>query len=189
LPTTNWVGSQFAPIDSPAFRNNPSAPTQALTDVSGKLATTKFVDDYARGRSWGVLVYAQQNVAFSLTSGAYLMVPFSAEVVDSQGSFTNGIFTPTVTGLYQFSCNLFFTVPSGAVGLYAAAIYQGNTNIGGLFLDNSSGGSVANSGQNTVQLTSGVPYHVRAYSSAAVPSIGIQAGTLNTLTIDRVSLI
>ena len=32
-----------APIDSPAFTNNPTAPTQASTDNSKKLATTEFV--------------------------------------------------------------------------------------------------------------------------------------------------
>jgi hypothetical protein len=189
LATTAWTGTNFAPIDSPAFLNNPSAPTQALTDVSGKLATTKFVDDYARGRSWGVLVYAQQNVAFSLTSGTYVMVPFATEVVDSAGTFTNGIFTPTVTGLYRISCNLFLTVPSGAVGLYAAAIFQSNTIIGMLFLDTASGIYVSNSGQNTIQLTASTPYNVRAYASGSTPTIGIQAGVMNSLTIERVSLI
>jgi hypothetical protein len=190
LATTAWVGTNFATLDSPVLLNNPSAPTQAISDVSGKLATTKFVDDYARGRSWGVLVYAQQTIAYAIPSGSYAIVPFPTELIDSSNLFTvTGYFTPTVTGFYSVSCNLFFSVSSGSVGLYAAAIYQANTNISILFLDNATGVTVCNGGQAVVQMTAGLPYHIRAFSSAAAPSIGVPAGALNTLTIERVSLI
>ena len=189
LATTAWTGTNFATLDSPSLLNNPSAPTQSITDVSGKLATTKFVDDYIRGRSWGVLLYAQQNTAVTLTSGVYTIVPFPTEIIDSLNAFASGIFTPAVTGTYRISCNLFLKVPSGALGVYAAGIFQGSTHIATLFLGTSTGSDAIESGHATIQLTAGVGYQVRAFCSGTTPTIGIGATIQNTLTIDRVNLI
>lgn len=189
LATTAWTGTNFAPLDSPALINNPSAPTQSVSDVSNKLATTKFVDDYVRGRSWGLMVYAQQNTSFSLPSGVYTIVPFPLEIVDSLNIFLNGFFTPVVSGLYKINCNLFFSVSSGSLGLYAAAVFQGATNLGVCFLGSDPGIAAIDSGDCTIQLTAGVAYHVRAFCNAASPSISIGSGSLNTLSIERVNLI
>lgn len=189
LATTAWVGTNFATLDSPALINNPSAPTQVISDVSGKLATTKFVDDYVRGRSWGLIVYAQQNTVVNLTSGTYTIVPFPTEIIDSLNIFAGGFFTPAVTGVYRINSNLFFSVPSGAVGLYGAAVYQGAVSLGVLFLNNASGTTAVDSGDCTISLTAGIAYHIRAYSSNPAPTIGTGLGTLNTLSIERVNLI
>jgi hypothetical protein len=188
IPTTSWVGGLFATIDSPAFTSNPSAPTQAVTDVSGKLATTKFVDDYSRARTWGTIVYAQQNSAFSFPASIYTMIPFTTELVDSANLFLNGIFTPAATGLYDISYGGGMTVPSGAVGLYAVALHQGSSLIGILFLDVTTSGTVWQSGTVRLNLVAGTPYNLRIYVSGSNPSI--PTGTPpNWISIDRVSLL
>ncbi len=43
------AGLIFAPLNSPAFTGNPTAPTQTQTDNSTRLATTAFVNGVARG--------------------------------------------------------------------------------------------------------------------------------------------
>ena len=43
VATESWVSSLYAPIVSPAFTGNPTAPTQATSDNSTKIATTAFV--------------------------------------------------------------------------------------------------------------------------------------------------
>lgn len=47
--TAKSVMDNYAPIDSPAFTGTPTAPTPALDDVSGKLATTEFVQTLLGG--------------------------------------------------------------------------------------------------------------------------------------------
>jgi hypothetical protein len=39
------IGGPYAPLVSPAFTGNPTAPTQATSDNSTRLATTAFVQD------------------------------------------------------------------------------------------------------------------------------------------------
>lgn len=87
LATNSWVvngvvASDF--LDSPAFRNNPTAPTQTLGDNTTKLATTAFVEAAVAAR-----LPSSGYVAASTTflSGDYLVDttagPFSCNVVGS----------------------------------------------------------------------------------------------------------
>jgi len=79
--TTNWrlsVGDGYAPIDSPAFTNNPTAPTQTAGDNSTKLATTAYVDAKPSG-AWALVSEADiaantASVTFDLSTGSVFML-------------------------------------------------------------------------------------------------------------------
>jgi hypothetical protein len=102
VPTTKWVGDYFATLDSPIFTGNPSALTQAISDVSGKLATTKFVDDYVKAKSFGQIVYVTQSAALALSSG-FTLIPWNTEILDSGNNFATGLYTVPSTGYYRLT--------------------------------------------------------------------------------------
>lgn len=133
----------------------------------------------------GLMVQAQQNSGVTLTSGVYTVVPFPVEMFDGSNLFTGGIFTPSTTGSYRVSCNLFLSVSSGAIGLYAVGVFQSGTSIGTIFLDNATGVSVTQSGYVIVTLTAGTSYDFRAFCGGTSPTITIGSAIQNTLTIER----
>ncbi len=108
LPTTAWVGNEFATKDSPTFINNPAAPTQALSDYSNKLATTKFTADYLISQ----LSVFGEKPAFcaiktndqTLANGTNTLI-FTTKNYDSDTAFnlTTATFIAPIAGWYEFS--------------------------------------------------------------------------------------
>lgn len=194
LATTEWAGNLFAPIVSPVFTGNPSVPTQPITDISGKVASTKFVDDYVKGRTFGVLVNVQQSSQLNLVGNSWTKVLFPTEITDSFGLFANGDFTPTNSGLYRFGCGLFFAADA-ALSIADISLYQivggTATRIGVLLYQPISGTSAILTGSVEINLTAGQTYSIRAFTeTSSNPRIAIAAGTTtNWLTIERVSLL
>jgi hypothetical protein len=195
IPTTNWVRGYAAPIDSPAFINNPSAPTQALTDVSNKLSTTKFVDDYFRAKNFGVLVLAEVGGSNQpLTSGVAGAILFSNEISDSGGLFNaaTGVFTPGVSGIVRFAVKLWLSASTALnnvdIGVYEMA---GGTRIDSLFNTNNYPGTVGVfSVFADVSVLGGVGYQIRVNCGGTSPFAPAIAGTLRSrLTIQQLSLL
>lgn len=131
-----------------------------------------------------LLVHAQQNTASTLTPGIHTQIPFPTEVVDGSNLFASGFFTPSTTALHRVSCNLYFTVASGTIGDYAAAVFQGGTIVATIFFDACSNAAVLDSGHAMVQLTAGTAYNIRGYCTGASPTIAIGPGVINTLSIE-----
>lgn len=183
IATDTWLATN--PIPNSAFLpGSPTCQTQAAGTNSIAVATTAFVQAAVANRA-ATLVSAQQNTAVTLTSGVYTLVPFSTEISDTSNLFASGAFTPAVTGTYRISCNLFFNVSTGAVGLYAVGVFQAGSAIGTISLNNATGVNVGQSGNASLQLASGTAYEVRAFSNGTTPTIYVGSGIQNTLTIER----
>jgi hypothetical protein len=104
--STAWVaigGDGGAPLASPAFTGNPTAPTPPLGDNDTSIATTAFVNA-AVGLG---LFLADRNDAnqTGLTANAWNKVLFTNEVKDLNSWFDNALsrFTPLLAGTYQFA--------------------------------------------------------------------------------------
>lgn len=101
----------LAPLNSPALTGTPTAPTQALTDSSTRLATTKFVDDYVAdydSSSITPLINAKQDEAVTVT------------VTLPSASWSGGVQTVTASGVT--ASNIVFVSPAPASFLaYAEA--------------------------------------------------------------------
>jgi hypothetical protein len=102
IPTTQWVGNEFATKDSPTFINNPAAPTQALTDESNKLATTLYVKNKLFNSG---AFCAQKSTSQALANDTYVALNFNVELVDIDNAFANSTSTYTAAsaGWYEFS--------------------------------------------------------------------------------------
>jgi len=122
LTTTNWVRNYAAPLDSPALINNPSAPTQPITDRSGKLATCAHVSDKVDA-ALGAVVLAGQSTTVNLTSGSWIKIPFDTELWDPSNQFSGGNFTPAITDYYRITIAAYFTATS-AITLGNINLYQ-----------------------------------------------------------------
>lgn len=165
IPTTNWVRSYAAPIDSPSFTNNPAAPTQAVTDISNKLATCAHVTNKINALGIGTLVVASQTSNVTLTSGSWIKIPWNVEEYDPNNLFNNGTFTPAATDWYEFT-GVFFgsatSITASDVSLYELT---GGTRVQNLGLGSSF--VLANS---FVQLTAGIGYDVRWRLDGGTPA-------------------
>jgi hypothetical protein len=102
----NNIDAIFAPLASPALTGNPTAPTQASTDNSTKLATTAFVKS-AGGGATPANVVLEVGLANNLTvtANAWQAVKYDTKITDLQNGYNTatGIFTPTQAGLYAVS--------------------------------------------------------------------------------------
>jgi hypothetical protein len=83
LPTTSWVRSYAAPLDSPALLNNPSAPTQPISDRSTKLATTGHVSNKIDA-ALGAVVIAGQSAPVALDQWELDQDPIRPDPVGSR---------------------------------------------------------------------------------------------------------
>lgn len=87
-----------ADLASPALTGSPTAPTQAATDDSTKLATTAFVWDC---RQLAPAFSAYASAATSLTQNVATKVNFATEEFDTANCFASSRFTPNVAGYYD----------------------------------------------------------------------------------------
>lgn len=193
LTTTGWVGGNFATIDSPSLTGNPSAPTQATTDASGKLATTKFVDDYLRARSFGVLVNAQQLSQVSLVANTWVQIPFGTEVTDTANLFASGNFIASASGLYRFNASLFFAADTAltAADMSLFQLVSGTpTRIGCLLNQPITTSGAVLTGSIDCNLTAGQAYSIRALVASGTNARIVPQTTVisNWLTIERLTL-
>lgn len=113
LPTTQWVGNEFATVNNTVLTGNPSSPNQLISDYSGKIANTKFVADFfANGIS--SYIDAPAFIAFKIsdqtisTSGTSVLT-FSTKTVDTHNAFAiaTATFTAPIAGYYEFSAAVY----------------------------------------------------------------------------------
>lgn len=121
LPTTQWVGNEFAPIASPTLTGSPSAPTPAFASDSNALATTRWVND--RGRR----ILADRYTAQALTLNAFTAIVFTTKYTDNDNLFntTTGIFTPSVDATYLMNLTLAINVTGATSHRVAVGVYSG----------------------------------------------------------------
>lgn len=82
-----WSAASFAPLDSPAFIGNPTAPTAGQGDNDTSIATTAFVQTAMGSGGQAVDFRAwKNNVAQAIPGSAYTKLTFSTEVFD-RGSY------------------------------------------------------------------------------------------------------
>jgi hypothetical protein len=171
--TSAWVRSLFALLDSPLFTGTPAAPTQALSDNSGKLATTNFVWGAIQSRAIGSLVVASQQVGFALTSGVQTVIPWATEEYDPGGLFASGVFTPTATGFYEVVIQGRWTATGSNPTLVRT--FFGGVQI--YELSNPAAAVVSPSflAHGLLQLTQGVPYDTQILVTGTSPFFGSQS--------------
>jgi len=105
IPSTQWVGSNFATIDSATLTGNIAVPLQATADRSNRPSSTQWVDNYFVSKA---LTNAPYFVAIK-TSTQALANGNSTLVYDSKSADTNNAFNLATST---------FTVPAGFAGLY-----------------------------------------------------------------------
>lgn len=119
LATTQWVGSQFATIDSPTFTGTPAVPLQATADRSNRPASTQWVENYfnALNLQSRPLFVARKINSQTLTSGANTTLSFEIEDIDTNSAFniSNATFTvPTgFGGWYEFNAQVWLERSGG----------------------------------------------------------------------------
>jgi hypothetical protein len=78
--TTAFNSSLYAPLNSPAFTGNPTAPTQSQGDNSTKLATTNYVDT-AVGGGGSVHYTYSELIVFNGTAGSFINITIPAGTI------------------------------------------------------------------------------------------------------------
>jgi len=105
IPSTQWVGSNFATIDSATLTGNIAVPLQATADRSNRPSSTQWVDNYFVSKN---LINTPYFIARK-TSNQALSTGYNTLVYDSKPADTSSAFN-LATGV--------FTVPTGLGGLY-----------------------------------------------------------------------
>lgn len=189
LATTQWVGNEFAPLASPALTGNPSAPTQALTDSSTRIATTAFVQNvYTQGATAGLVVADQTaSLTISAVGGTLTLVPWNTERLDSANAMISGVFTVPVTGWYDVTLSLLLNSNSssanvtGVAGFYVNGALQFRWVGGGV-------GFCSIFGSSVVNLTANQQVDIRCQilgSGVTSGSVDTANSNLNRLSIRR----
>jgi hypothetical protein len=192
LATTQWVGNEFATLASPTFTGNPSAPTQAVSDRSNKIATTDFVADYFEGNNLGGVFYATRTgTSQTLLSNNTVALIFPSEV-DPNGQYNNstGNFTVPTTGTYRVSISLFLDSSGGSYGWVEIGLWNvsSTTRIAVFFYDPALNRTqYIFSAFVDVSLTAGTNYGVRASLGAgpSSPVVSGSSGVVNSLSVSR----
>ncbi|MDM9583081.1 hypothetical protein [Nostoc sp. GT001] len=125
IPTTQWVGNEFATKDSPIFTNNPAAPTQAISDESNKLATTLYVKNKLASTAFAAVKTTDQ----ALTAGLNIL-NFDSELLDTDNAFvpSTATFTAPTSGWYEFHASASIERTTGTiVSFFIGSIYVGAT--------------------------------------------------------------
>lgn len=99
------LNTDKAELASPAFTGNPTAPTQASSDNSTKLATTAYVQTAVAGTRARVRAY--KSAGNQQIDTAFEKVTFESESYDSGSNFNTGtsVFTAPRTGYYTITAN------------------------------------------------------------------------------------
>lgn len=131
LATTQWVGNEFAPLASPVLTGNPSAPTQAATDNSTRLATTAFVQNAYNQFVSGSLLVADQtsDQTISTSYGTLTQINWNTERTDSNNLFSGGVYTVPATGWYRVSIALWLANDAPAAVIGFVGLYVGGSAI------------------------------------------------------------
>lgn len=183
IPTTNWVRSYAAPLDSPALINNPSAPTQSIADRSSKLATCAHVSNKLEA-ALGAVVIAGQSSAVTLASGAWIKIPFDQEFWDPSGQFANGEFTPQASDYYRISISMLLGA-AGAITLANINLFTGSASVQLIGFPAVQGGSAAFYGCADAFLSAGTPYAIHTRVDGTSPSLAISSVVPCRLSIQR----
>jgi hypothetical protein len=182
------VTGLYAPINSPAFTGNPTAPTMAQTDSSGNLATTSFVHAAVVASTTGVSSFNTRTGAVTLTTaditgagGAPLASPVftgtPAAPTAVPGTSTTQIATTAFVGAAVSAASAVssFNTRTGAITLTTADV----TGAGGAPLANPTftgapAAPTASLGTSTTQLATtafvanaitALPAHVNSFNS------------------------
>lgn len=133
IATTQWIGNEFATLDSPALINNPSAPTQSVNDKSNKIATTKFTDDYFTNKLKTIsntpAFCASKTNNQTLSNGTNI-ISFNVKEFDTQDAFTlaSASFTTLNEGWFDFHAGVFLERAGGtSIDFAVLQILSGNT--------------------------------------------------------------
>lgn len=115
--------TSLAPLDSPAFTNNPTAPTATVGDSDTTLATTAFVQgEFAARVALGAYFSAHNNgVAQSIPSGTPTKLTLGTEVYDVGSKFSGSTWTPPAR---LVSMSGAVTLPAVAGTRVGIAIYK-----------------------------------------------------------------
>jgi hypothetical protein len=187
LTTTSWVRSYAAPLDSPALLNNPSAPTQPISDRSTKLATTGHVSNKIDA-ALGAVVIASQSAPVALTSGSWIKIPFDQIQWDPGSQFASGNFTPAATDYYRFTlavyCSASSAITLANINLYTVSPLA-NVQLIGLPAVQS-GNAAAFYGSADALLTTGTSYAIYVRVDGTSPTIGVTATVPCRLSIQRI---
>jgi len=105
IPSTQWVGSNFATIDSATLTGNIAVPLAAVADVSNKPVSTQALANYVAANNLLSTVYfiARKTDSQALISGSNT-ITYSSKPADTNNAFNLATST--------------FTVPTGRDGLY-----------------------------------------------------------------------
>lgn len=99
IPTTQWMGNEFAPINNANLTGNPIVPTQALTNNSARIANTQWVRSFVSSPAFT----AEKTTNQTLTNSSNVLV-FTAKALDTDNAFNiaTGTFTAPIDGWYEF---------------------------------------------------------------------------------------
>ena len=151
IPSTQWVGGNFATIDGAILTGNIAVPLQATADRSNKPSSTQWVDNYFVSKNLVNSPYfiARKTTLQTLISG-FNVLTYDSKLADTNNAFnlTTGTFTiPALfSGLYELTHGVVFQRTAGAAiydvytqvlvnGVVAHNIeYQSGINTTGVFL-------------------------------------------------------
>lgn len=100
IPTTAWVGNEFATINNAALTGNPTAPTPPQGTYNTQIATLAWVQTFVSSPAFVAYKTSDQT----LSTGNSTIVSFSSKPLDTNSAFNLSTGT--------------FTVPTGGDGWY-----------------------------------------------------------------------
>jgi hypothetical protein len=161
--TSGYVGLAPAAAAGSTTYTLPSADGSSgqvlSTNGSGTLSWATPAGGGGAGGAAGPTFHVNKNgTNQTVTTGTWVKLTWSNEVIDSNSNFALNAFTPTVAGYYIFTVNVFC---SNATGLCAAGIYKN-----GAFLVQNNGASYGGAGFGAVTAViemNGTTDYVEAY--------------------------
>ena len=118
IPSTQWVGSNFATIDSATLTGNIAVPLQVTADRSNRPSSTQWVDNYFVSKAFTNAPYfiARKTSNQTLVSGANTLV-YDLKPADTSNAFnlTTGTFTVPagLGGVYELNHAVYFERSAG----------------------------------------------------------------------------
>ena len=163
----------LAPLASPAFTGNPTAPTAALGDNDTTVATTAFVQAAITNlSSTAASVSAHNNgVAQSIPNNAFTKLTFGTEVYDVGAKFASSAWTPPAGRLVTMTATV--AIETVANALTAISIYKNGAEYKRGDMTTS-----PNATTNVVQVTCmDIPNGTDVYEAYAFQNTGIARNT------------
>jgi hypothetical protein len=171
LPTTQWIGNEFAPLNNAALIGSPTAPTAAAFNDTEAIATTRWVNNRTRR------IIADRYTSQTLTPAAFTAIVLTTKYNDPDNLFnaTTGVFTPTADGNYDFNFSLAVTTTGSTSNTLVASIFVGSAENYRLWESVNAGASTVMSPGCTIFLSAGSAVSVRIFVNGS----GITGATLN----------